>query len=319
MHSKPGSSSGPPDPLGHIQRNLSSPPPGTAGKQAVAMAAKTGKPIWKVCLMVKAQSGETRPGDLRSSYVEWVAKPDIFAPTPMAWRLEAPTNQHYFLVFWMIPNRNSQTQFERFCSEQRREWGVLGPEMVAEVGGVAVRVADCRLIHEDDIIAARPRKPPSVKTIQTRARKAAQKLLTSRSDASEELEAWEFRSESEAHDDAVPDEQHAQADASFEAAAAALAADYGEPWKSASGQHPDLPHAVERWTIWKVLDRTLYLVVSHEDRELPVTLIVGILKPAKLDVVEGRQQAERATRQSAGRPRPTNPSGSKARPKKRRN
>jgi len=90
------------------------------------------------------------------------------------------------------------------------------------------------------------------------------------------LRTHEFSDEASAHDDELTDRLYADFSAEFERVQTELTKQYGSP--SRTGQTDDnlIPlNGVFRFAVWPVGDRQLFLAAAHEDRGIPILLILG--------------------------------------------
>ena len=98
-------------------------------------------------------------------------------------------------------------------------------------------------------------------------------------DGSEYLRVHEFTDDVEAHDDARTDELYSEFEADVDRIAAELSGKYGPP--AATGGRDTEDHelvqlgGVIRFAMWQVEGHVLYIAASHEDRGLPVLLMLG--------------------------------------------
>jgi hypothetical protein len=92
----------------------------------------------------------------------------------------------------------------------------------------------------------------------------------------EDLEIHQFRDDAEAHDDEALQRLRTDFEAKFERAQSELSASYGPPVRTGDDYDEDIPlNGVGRFAIWEVESRLLYLAFAHEDRGLPILLMLG--------------------------------------------
>lgn len=93
------------------------------------------------------------------------------------------------------------------------------------------------------------------------------------------LEAFrihEFADDEAAHDDESVERLYAEFFADFEYVQAELSTVYGEPWRVGMGDDEIVPlNGVLRFAVWDVGDTALFASISHEDRGVPVLLMLG--------------------------------------------
>jgi len=92
----------------------------------------------------------------------------------------------------------------------------------------------------------------------------------------EDLEIHQFKDDSAAHDDVAMQQLHADFESKFERAQSELSARYGEPIRTGDDHDEDIPlGGVNRFAVWSVETKLLYLAFAHEDRECPILLMMG--------------------------------------------
>jgi hypothetical protein len=101
--------------------------------------------------------------------------------------------------------------------------------------------------------------------------------LLGRSKASFEfLEIHQFEDNLAAHDDVAMEQLYSDFESQFEQAQSELSACYGEPSPTGDDDDEVIPiNGVLRFAIWSVGGKLLYLATAHEDRELPILLMLG--------------------------------------------
>ncbi len=152
------------------------------------------------------------------------------------------------------------------------------------IGSEAVNLRDCRLVHHDEIVAAAsPRTTPiknrsSLERSVKVALQLSKQLLANRIDSWHCVQAWEFSTESEAHDEELIKQYYAEANEARAAIEQRLSAAYGPPASAGASQHREIQHGgIIRYSLWNLEDRKLYLITAHEDTELLVELLIGTL------------------------------------------
>lgn len=124
-----------------------------------------------------------------------------------------------------------------------------------------------------------PGPPKSVKkTRSLNAVSKAVKLLAKPEPAFVELRLFEFEDDADAHDEGLIEERYAEFTESFNKAVVSLTKKFGPPVRGARGEQVDIPHCgIMQYSLWDVEDRGLYVAWCHEDRELPIMLVLGTL------------------------------------------
>jgi hypothetical protein len=196
-------------------------------------------------------------------------------PKKWGWQVVLPTGERLLLFSWVNWRRNSAELFEQFCIENGREFGSLDLDGTIRLGSHAIRLQECRLVHQDEF------RPKPATTVKSKSAKAvlslAAKLLQSRSSRFEDIDCREFRDDQEAHDEELQERLEAELRANLSKHEKTLAKEYGQPVAAGPDEHRDIPiNGVCRHVIWTVGRKSLYLALSHEDRELPWVISIGI-------------------------------------------
>ena len=104
----------------------------------------------------------------------------------------------------------------------------------------------------------------------------ASELLESDVGALEELRIHEFKDDEEAHDDEAVERLYADFASEFDRVEAALSKQYGKPSRTGKEDDEVIPlNGVFRFSIWPVADKQLFLAAAHEDRGVPIMLVLG--------------------------------------------
>lgn len=104
----------------------------------------------------------------------------------------------------------------------------------------------------------------------------ATKLLDAKSCELEELRVHEFADDEEAHDDDAIDTLYEEFIAEFDRAVTALSENYGKPTRTGEEDDDVIPlNGVFRFAVWSVGDRQLFVASAHEDRGVPILLMLG--------------------------------------------
>jgi hypothetical protein len=94
----------------------------------------------------------------------------------------------------------------------------------------------------------------------------------------EDLEIHRFRKDAEAHDDEAIQRLYDDFEGKFMRAQSELSAKYGQPVRTGDQYEKDIHiplNGIIRFAIWKVESKPLYLAFTHEDRGLPILLMLG--------------------------------------------
>lgn len=104
----------------------------------------------------------------------------------------------------------------------------------------------------------------------------ASKLLKADKDGLEELRVHMFEDDESAHDDELIDELYTEFAAEFDTVAVTLSKVYGSPIKTGREDHKSIPlNGIFRFAVWQVEKKALFAAAAHEDRELPIILMLG--------------------------------------------
>jgi hypothetical protein len=115
-----------------------------------------------------------------------------------------------------------------------------------------------------------------IKTMPKSATNIARELLGCAKASLEDLEIHQFGDDAEAHDDEALQRLYADFEAKFERAQSELSASYGKPVRTGDNDDEDIPlNGIGRFAVWDVENKLLYLAFAHEDRGLPVLLMLG--------------------------------------------
>lgn len=92
----------------------------------------------------------------------------------------------------------------------------------------------------------------------------------------EELRIHEFDDDEAAHDDETIEKLYAEFSAEFDRVEAALSKKYGKPSRTGKEDDDVIPlNGVFRFAIWPVGEKQLFAAAAHEDRGVPILLILG--------------------------------------------
>ena len=104
----------------------------------------------------------------------------------------------------------------------------------------------------------------------------AQELLVSDIGSLEELRIHEFEDDDSANDDALLEKFYQDFAKDFDKVQAELSKQYGEPSRTGKADDDAIPlNGVFRFAIWSVNDKQLFAVAAHEDRGVPILLMLG--------------------------------------------
>ena len=104
----------------------------------------------------------------------------------------------------------------------------------------------------------------------------AQELLESDPGNLEELRIHEFEDDASAHDDQALAKLYQDFAKDFDQVEAELTKQYGPPTRTGKADDDTIPlNGVFRFAIWSVDDKQLFAVAAHEDRGVPILLMLG--------------------------------------------
>jgi hypothetical protein len=104
----------------------------------------------------------------------------------------------------------------------------------------------------------------------------AKKLIEGQPGGLEDLHIHKFTSDASAHDDQFTERLYVDFAAEFERVQKELTKQYGLPSRTGETDDEVIPlNGVFRFSVWDVGGRQLFAAASHEDRGLPVLLMLG--------------------------------------------
>jgi hypothetical protein len=104
----------------------------------------------------------------------------------------------------------------------------------------------------------------------------ASELLDGDAGRLEELRTHEFDDDDEAHDDEAIEKLYADFSAEFHRIEAALTKQYGKPSRTGKEDDKVVPlNGVFHFAIWPVGQKQLFAAAAHEDRGVPILLMLG--------------------------------------------
>ncbi|MEZ6142790.1 MAG: hypothetical protein R3B84_19685 [Zavarzinella sp.] len=104
----------------------------------------------------------------------------------------------------------------------------------------------------------------------------ASELLEGDTGGLEELRIHEFDEDEEAHDDEAIEKLYTDFSAEFDRVEAVLTKEYGKPSRTGKEDDEVIPlNSVFRFAIWSVEDKQLFAAAAHEDRGVPILLMLG--------------------------------------------
>jgi hypothetical protein len=104
----------------------------------------------------------------------------------------------------------------------------------------------------------------------------AKELLEAGPGGLEEKRIHEFEDDEEAHDDEATERLYAEFSAEFDRIVAALTKQYGQPSRMGKKDDKVIPlNGVFRFAVWSVGDQELFAAAAHEDRGVPILLMLG--------------------------------------------
>jgi hypothetical protein len=104
----------------------------------------------------------------------------------------------------------------------------------------------------------------------------AKELLAGDAGGLEELRIHEFEDDEAAHDDEAIEKLYEEFGAEFDRVETALTKTYGNPSRSGTEDDDVIPlNGVFRFAVWSVGDKQLFAAAAHEDRGVPILLMLG--------------------------------------------
>jgi hypothetical protein len=92
----------------------------------------------------------------------------------------------------------------------------------------------------------------------------------------EELRIHEFTDDESAHNDELVERLYAEFSTDFYRVQAELTDTYGEPSRVGERDDAVVPlNGVFQFAVWEIGDRLLFAAAAHEDRGVPILLMVG--------------------------------------------
>ena len=104
----------------------------------------------------------------------------------------------------------------------------------------------------------------------------ASELLEGDPGGLEELRIHEFDDDDEAHDDEAVQKLYKEFSSECDRVVAALSKKYGKPSRTGTEGDEVIPlNGVFRFAVWSVGEAQLFVAAAHEDRGVPVLLMLG--------------------------------------------
>jgi hypothetical protein len=105
----------------------------------------------------------------------------------------------------------------------------------------------------------------------------AQGVISAGPGTMQELRIHEFVNDEAAHDDEAIKDLYLEFSVNFDQMQTELSEEFGNPCETGSEDTGDIPlSGVFRYAKWEVGGQRLYMAAAHEDRELPILLMIGI-------------------------------------------
>lgn len=234
------------------------------------------------CILVSPLDEDRIAEDVASAFGTWVVGPRgrkfdwSFLPNWMAWRAISPQGNQYFIFQWTNPKRDTLALFAEFCEVTGRSYGLLKDDLTCAASREAFSFWDCKLVEEDVFrrrIQRLSQHIPAGRIVEfAREILAKRKMMGHR----ETLAEWEFLSDHETADREL--QQHVEASfvEKFKDARKKLAKEFGVPAETGIEGHRDIPcNGVLEFAIWSVGRKRFYLAATHEERDVPVQLVMG--------------------------------------------
>lgn len=106
----------------------------------------------------------------------------------------------------------------------------------------------------------------------------ARELLGRGKASLEVLAIHQFRDDAEAHDDEAIERLYLEFKSKFKLAQSELSGVYGDPIRAGNGSDNIIPlNGIVCYAIWQFKSRLLYLAFAHEDRGVPILLMLGTI------------------------------------------
>jgi hypothetical protein len=104
----------------------------------------------------------------------------------------------------------------------------------------------------------------------------ASELLEGDAGGLEELRIHDFADDEEAHDDEAIDKLYEEFSSELDSVVTTLSKKYGKPSRTGKEDDEAIPlNGVFRFAMWSVGDKQLFVAAAHEDRGVPVLLMLG--------------------------------------------
>jgi hypothetical protein len=108
------------------------------------------------------------------------------------------------------------------------------------------------------------------------AKSLAKELLEGEPGGLEELRIHEFTDDKSAHDDEGVEKLHTEFSAELDRVQKELSKEYGPPARTGETDDEIIPlGGVFRFAVWEVGEAQLFVAASHEDRGVPILLMIG--------------------------------------------
>ena len=106
--------------------------------------------------------------------------------------------------------------------------------------------------------------------------KLARRFLKGDEDSLDALQIHDFPDDMSAHDDELTQRLYARFSAEVERVQAELTKHYGQPARTGKKDDKLIPlNGVFRFAIWKAEGKHLFVAAHHEDRGIPIVLVLG--------------------------------------------
>jgi hypothetical protein len=104
----------------------------------------------------------------------------------------------------------------------------------------------------------------------------ASELLEADPGGLEELHIHEFADDEEAHDDEAIDKLYEEFSSEFDHVVTSFLKKYGKPSRTGKEDDEAIPlNGVFQFAVWSIGDKQLFLAAAHEDRGVPILLMLG--------------------------------------------
>jgi hypothetical protein len=245
-------------------------------EHVVSAASKSTPDVW-ICLISQESESEDAGALLDAFKTYFDRKGYGYARSPVVFGevLYTPSGDGFFVCHLIIRDEHSKPLVKSFCSETGRKYLSVTRKATVRWGGTSLDLRLCTMRTPTRKRGIR-RKPISkekeAKSISGVVA-LAKELLKARTCQSKDLKFEKM----EDADDVLIREVYRRFRRRFGDFLQPLEREFGKP-TTGTRQIDFLPVGVIQYAVWQVATRVLYLVVSHEDRDLPCSIKLGVTK-----------------------------------------